>query len=211
MKKIFIQDKIMIALTLGMAMLGIAPHAIAVDRWVFSGGGGYTSSGDAQLHSVIGQPVTGFDSTGATYLSSGFLFEQTSGGPTPTPGPSDFGVRIDMPDMVHPGDPFWVTGLLDNSGPVREEVPVFFILDVYGLYWFWPDWTYYAPPENTEIDYLIRNIPNGTTELEVIPEILWPDTGTSTITELYFYGAFLTPDMIAIDGEWTARSWGYGP
>ncbi|MBN2054303.1 hypothetical protein JW905_05240 [bacterium] len=133
---------------------------------------------------------------------------------TPTPGPTGtipLGVRIDMPSAVHPGEQFWVTGWLDNPGPTAVTMPTFFILEVYRQYWFWPSWAWYAPPESTLIDYDRVDVPVGTTPLEVVPLITWPNTGTDAAWGLYFYGAFLNEDLNDIVGSWTVLEWGYGP
>lgn len=190
----------------GMVLfLVLTVPVMSTDRWVFGSGGGPVSTGSMQLDGTIGQPVIGLANNGAVELSSGFWFSPSSGGPT------SFGVQIDMPSTAHPFQPFWVNGLLINTGSPRTDVPTFFILDVYGQYWFWPGWRYYSPPEATEIDYDLLDVPSGTTTVHVIPEITWPDTGDDTVPGLYFYGAFLTPDLSAIDGDWSAREWGYSP
>jgi hypothetical protein len=178
--------------------------ALATDRWVFSGGGGRLEAGIVQLESVIGQPVVGRLEQGSTSLSAGFLFGQSAS------GPGSFGVTLDLPAMAHPGEPFWVTGNCTNSGDPRT-VNVFFLLDVYGVYWFWPSWVYFNPPESTGIDFRTQNIPSGDSEIEVLPEFIWPDTGDDTVTGLYFYGAFLNEMMNEVIGDWDAQSFGYGP
>ena len=50
------------------------------------------------------------------------------------------GVRISMPYNVMPGEEFRVRGYLDNPGEPLKNVPVFFVLDIYGGYWFWEDY-----------------------------------------------------------------------
>lgn len=142
--------------------------------------------------------------------------------PTPTPRPTvtpeptatpthALGVRIDMPGNVHPGEYFHVTGYLDNPGDAMEDVPTFFVLDVYGDFWFWPGWKHYAPPVATDIDFDYIDVPEGSTTVIVIPEFLWPDTGTQTVSGLWFYGAMLDPAMTGILGSMASQQWGYGP
>jgi len=131
----------------------------------------------------------------------------TAAPPTETPFPYPLGVRIDMPEMVHPGDDFWVTGYLDNPGDEIPAAPVFFILDVFGSYYFWPSWAHYPP----EVDFQYVFVPYGTTELTVIATFSWPDTGSAEATGLYFYGAMLNEDMTAVLGELAVAEWGYGP
>jgi hypothetical protein len=134
--------------------------------------------------------------------------------PTPVVTPTEepvYGVSIEMPRWVGSGEQFWVRGIFQNPGPPRSEVPTVFALEVYGEYWFWDDWEHYAPPEATGFDYVLVHVPMGTSEIAVVPEFVWPDTGEETMEGLRFYGAFLTPDLSAIDGRWSMVEWGYGP
>jgi len=124
--------------------------------------------------------------------------------------PPELGVQIHMPSMVYPGDFFSVTGLLGNPGPPIAEAAVFFILDVFGEMWFWDDWTYYAPPASEQIDYRMMEIPAGSTPVDVVAAIPWPDTGPGTVTGLYFHGAMLTPDLRSPIGAIASVEWGYG-
>ncbi|MGB4100145.1 MAG: hypothetical protein WBM02_12180 [bacterium] len=134
--------------------------------------------------------------------------------PTETPEPTPtypLGVRLNMPDMAHPGDDFYVTGYLDNPDEPLNKVPTFFILEVYGIFWFWPSWAYFDYPDYTDIDYELIYIPTGTTSITVIPTFTWPDTGQDVVTGLGFYGAMLNPEMSGILGELAVKEWGYGP
>ncbi|GEM_PF-5174167 len=133
---------------------------------------------------------------------------QATGTPTPSP---ELGVRIEMPEMVHPGESFGVTGYLDNPGDVLPETPVFFILQIDDAYWFWNDWTLWMPPKAEGIDFERMTVPTGTTEIIVIPAFIWPDTGSDSRTGLRFYGAMLTPDASSILGSMVMIEWGYGP
>ena len=126
-------------------------------------------------------------------------------------GIPELGVRIEMPEFISPGDPFNITGYLDNSFEPKQNIPVFFILDVYGSLWFWDDWTYYNPPEHPDYDFVMMDIPTGTTTLEVIPETTWPDTGDVHSAGLWMYGAMLDPDTGLILGDYAAVEWGFGP
>ncbi len=138
--------------------------------------------------------------------------------PSPTPGPTTtptpgypFGVRLDMPTFVSPGEDFWITAYLDNPGQPRNDVPLFLFLEAFESYWFWPGWTHYSPPNTSGIDYDMIYLPAGTSSVEALSLIQWPDTGDESVTGLFFYGAMLTQDMTAIEGEWSVVAWGYGP
>ena len=105
----------------------------------------------------------------------------------------------------------WVTGYLDNPDTPMDDVPVFFILDVYGEYWFWDDWTRFVPPDEGEIDFVVMDVPTGSREVIVIPAFEWPDTGPEPVTGLRFYGAMLNQAMDAIVGQYALVEWGFGP
>lgn len=130
--------------------------------------------------------------------------------PTPTATMS-LGVRIEMPEMAHPGELFGVRGFLDNPGAALLDIPVFFILQIDDSLWFWNDWTMWMPPDAGNIDFERMIVPRGLTSIAVVPEFIWPDTGTDHRMGLRFYGAMLTPDMLEILGSWTMVEWGYGP
>ena len=86
-----------------------------------------------------------------------------------------------------------------------------FILDVFGQFWFWPGWKHYAPPAADEIDFDYLDVPTGSTEVIVLPEFIWPDTGADVVSGLWFYGAMLDPGMSGIVGGMASEEWGYGP
>ncbi len=117
------------------------------------------------------------------------------------------GVEIDMPESIHPGDPFYVDGILNNPSQPIDEVPVFFILNIASEFWFWPTWI----SSETGFDFMSMNVPYGTTEIHVIDSITWPDTGTLTMDNLIFYGAMLELDFSAILGDFAEFHWRFGP
>ncbi|HPQ41749.1 MAG TPA: S8 family serine peptidase, partial [bacterium] len=151
-------------------------------------------------------------------------YDQDCDAPTPTPRPTatpqptatptqsiTLGVRLDMPDMAHPGQMFHITGYLDNPGDTMQNIPVFFILDVYGDLWFWPGWIHFKFPDHNDIDYRVMDVLTGSNEVIVLPEFTWPDTGSSSATGLNFYGAMLDEQMSGILGDMAYVTWGYGP
>jgi len=121
----------------------------------------------------------------------------------------EYGLRLEIPSWVHPGDEFFVSGYLDNPGSPRTEVPVFIVLDVYGELWFWPSWIYYT--ETEEIDYQMIDALTGSTFINIVSPFIWPETGAQEAGGLYFYGAILNSEMTDIEGNWAAVEWGYGP
>lgn len=149
-------------------------------------------------------PATGVVDIGAVEYYGAFPTATPTGGPTPS-----IGVTIDMPSYVVPDDPFWVTGTLHNTGVALGGIHVFFILDIYGEFWFWPCWEHYSPSDGTGFCFDTRDIPTGHTPVAVLPSFTWPDTG-SEMNGLYFYGAMLRPDLSAIIGDMATREWGFG-
>lgn len=125
---------------------------------------------------------------------------------TPTPTIS-LGVRIEMPHSVHPGDLFYVLGVLNNPTQPMNDVPVFFILNIASDYWFWPTWV----SGETGVDFNFVNVPVGSTSVQVIDSIPWPETGSLAMENLIFFGAMLKSDYSSILGEFAEVSWQFGP
>ncbi|MBN2056114.1 amidohydrolase family protein [bacterium] len=121
------------------------------------------------------------------------------------------GVRIDMPRYIRPGQTFHATGLVDNPSEPMADVPVCFVLDVFGEYWFWPGWIYHHPPDAVGFDYCAMDIATGTTAVEVIPAFSWPDTGNDSLSGIYLYGAMLNTEMNDLFGAMAIVEWGFGP
>ncbi|MCD4653078.1 hypothetical protein K8T06_04010 [bacterium] len=133
---------------------------------------------------------------------------------TPTPGkPDQLGVRLEISSTTtHPGDEFWLKGYLDNPEPsTLRSIPVIFMLDVFGYYYFWPTWPLYHPPESEDFDFRYMDVNPGTTTIEVIPAFSWPNTGDQNIVGLHFYGAMLNSDFSSILGDFAFVEWGYCP
>ena len=125
---------------------------------------------------------------------------------TPPPGLT-LGVEIDMPHSVHPGDLFFVDGILRNPSTPMENIPVFFILDIASEFWFWPSWINGA----MGADYRSMTILNGRTVIPVIDALTWPDTGNLVMNNLIFYGAMLDLDFSMILGDYAESHWQFGP
>jgi hypothetical protein len=146
-------------------------------------------------------------------LSSGiFATINTTPDPTPTPSGTSLKTRLELSgNPVHPFDIFWVKGFLDNPDAPLQQIPVVFILDIFQSYYFWPSWTLFDPPDHPDIDFLRLDIPTGTTPLNVIQPVEWPDTGQVQVSGLVFYGAMLSRDLNTVIGIPAIVEWGYGP
>ncbi len=132
---------------------------------------------------------------------------------SPTPSPPPLGVRIILStEYVRPGELFYVWAYLDNPGPsMLTDIPLFFMLGVYGEYWFWPSWSAGESPEQEGMDFQYRDIPPGSTFVNVLPAFAWPDTGTLEMTGLIFYGAMLDQSFAFVLGQPAIQVWGFGP
>ncbi|MBN1356168.1 right-handed parallel beta-helix repeat-containing protein [bacterium] len=130
--------------------------------------------------------------------------------PTATPPSGEIGIELTLPAWVRPFQDFWVAGIIYNGGPAVAGIPVVVVLDVLSSYWFWPCW---EPPGSGSppFCYGVMDIPTGNTNMDVLPLFEWPDTGSQTMSGLYFYGALMVPDFSAILGTWDAREFGFGP
>ncbi len=125
---------------------------------------------------------------------------------TPTPGPT--GVHLLMPSTRYStGDAFYLTAVLHNAGPSRNDVMLVVILDTGGDFYFWNTWS--ETPAGNLID-----LPSGSTEIPVIAPFIWPDTGSFSRTGLIFWAAMIDSDGSGILGGAegvTHMEFGFGP
>ncbi|MCD4654962.1 hypothetical protein K8T06_13630, partial [bacterium] len=78
---------------------------------------------------------------------------------------------------------------------------LFVILDVYGDLFFAPSFT-------QEMDAWSGPWIPGETQVEVLPEFNWPETGSSA-NGIYWYAALTIPDVSDIYGEWDMFEFGW--
>ncbi len=137
--------------------------------------------------------------------------------PTPTPTPTiiptstpicdETGVNLWMTSHeFSPGDPCVCHASVCNlTGSIIEGYPLFVVLDIFGSYFWGPDFT------ETFDSYLdeYQTFPEGTTEITVIPSFTWPDTGTSA-NGILFIAALTTPEISDIFGEMDTFEFGWG-
>ncbi len=90
-------------------------------------------------------------------------------GLSPAPAPA-LDLELQMPaDHYGPGDLFRLDLLVSNPGPGDlSGNPLFVVLDWHGIYFFAPGWT----PVPT---YYLRSFPVGTSAMNIIPELAWPE------------------------------------
>lgn len=125
--------------------------------------------------------------------------------PTGTPDCSELGVVLRMPSTYYqPGETCSLVAIVCNTTPTTlEGYPFFVILDVYGNYWFAPEWT-------QDFDYYDLVFEPGATPLIIIPEFVWPQ-GAGSATGIMFWSAVTDPLITQVVGTldyWTF-GWGY--
>ncbi|MBN1552098.1 hypothetical protein JW979_11535, partial [bacterium] len=130
---------------------------------------------------------------------------------TATPSKPACGIRLAMPVQVLPGDVWYVLGFLYNHSETEPVIHLFLVLQVSDMFWFWPAWTCYRPDQGTGLDFETRVLRKGTEVVRFVEPLIWPDTGSQSMTDLWFHGAMLNEDMSMLAGEMDSVSWGFGP
>ncbi|MGB3975807.1 MAG: hypothetical protein WBM02_09140 [bacterium] len=113
---------------------------------------------------------------------------------TPTPPCGVLGCRIEMPSkQFKTGDPCYCNVVICNpKEDVFNEVPIFVILDVYGLLFF--------APEFNDFSYLLEDIYPGETTYSIIPLFSWPENAGQA-SGLYFYAGMTNRLVTELFGE----------
>ncbi|MBN1355374.1 VCBS repeat-containing protein [bacterium] len=125
----------------------------------------------------------------------------------PSPSPTSVtGVRLEMPsEYFSHGNTCWLTAFLGNGeGVPMDDVPLFVILDIYGMFWFWDDWT-------QAVDYKRVELPVQGATHTIIPDFIWPDTGDQTLSGIVFWSAITDETITSILGEIGKWTFGFGP
>ena len=82
----------------------------------------------------------------------------------------------------------------------HTDVPVFVILDVYGMMFFAPSFGAF--------DYYLDPIPPGMSTIEVLPSFQWP-SGAGEAHGINFYAAMTNPEMTALLGDMDICTFGW--
>lgn len=144
----------------------------------------------------------------------------TGGQMTPTPSPSPSGstptatptsstcdelkADIWMPsNFFHPGDVCAVEVRICNpSVATYHDVPLFVILDVYGNYYFAPDFSSFAY-------YTLEDVASGQTTLSILSQFNWPD-GAGIAENINWYAGMTNKDQTQLFGNYGFFSFGWG-
>ncbi|MBN2056210.1 hypothetical protein JW905_14895, partial [bacterium] len=86
---------------------------------------------------------------------------------TATPVPGEFTLNLSINDIVfEAGDVFLLQCEMRNEGPTIM-VDLLVVLDYFGSYWFYPDWT-------TDADWVTHQMGQGTHYTEEVLNFVWP-------------------------------------
>ena len=142
------------------------------------------------------------------YVDDVGIYKAVPDTPTPTPGPGQLGVEISLPsNFVHPFDTFYIDGYVNVPTDPLVDVNLAFVLDVYGTYFFWPSWSRYPT-----LDWqYYSSFGVGKWYIKVLPTFIWPDTGTSSASNLVLYGMLLDYEVTHVIGNIASVTFGYGP
>jgi hypothetical protein len=121
---------------------------------------------------------------------------------TPTEPSGDISIDLDLnQDRYTAGDNFLLRCICVNPGP-DISVEEYIVLDVYGLYFFWPGWT--ASP-----DFRGYVLTTGSGQYEEILKFEWPEGHFGETAGLYFYAALLDAASHSLLGTYDAVEFGY--
>lgn len=117
------------------------------------------------------------------------------------------GVSIWMPSRrFSPGETFSMHLNIMNPWEPLLQTPVFVVLECTGAFWCAPGWTDLF----SEMDYFTLDIPVGSSRLEVVPPMPWPEIQGS-MDGLCIYAAMTDPSMTEILGNLDLWYFGYHP
>jgi hypothetical protein len=114
--------------------------------------------------------------------------------PTNTPECTVLGCEVYMPsdDFVEGDDCYCDVYVCNPGDDTYPDVPVFVILDVYGLYFFAPSFS--------DFDFYTKTIEPGEMTISVLPSFPWPG-GVGTASGILWYAAMTDQNMTQLFGE----------
>jgi hypothetical protein len=121
---------------------------------------------------------------------------------TPVPDCTELGCRVFMPsDDYTAGDECYCEVYVCNTDDsAYNDIPVFVILDVYGMVFFAPSFS--------DFDYYSDPIPPGLTTIPVLPVFTWPDNAGTT-SGITWYAAMTNPDISDLHGTLGTFTFGW--
>ncbi len=123
--------------------------------------------------------------------------------PTPQFSPTPFiGISIETNKSYYkPGDNFELTTEI-HIGPENVELDEYIVLDVFGQYWFWPNWS-------QQLDKKTRSFNANDILKEVILSFQWPSNSGSA-QGITFWAALVYANTIDIYGNYSYTQFGFG-
>jgi hypothetical protein len=126
------------------------------------------------------------------------------GTPTHTPEPdcTELGCDVYMPlETFGAGDECYCEVYVCNTDETTyTDIPVFVILDVYGMYFFAPSFG--------DFDYYDDPIPPGLTTINVLPPFTWPDD-VGSASGIIWYAAMTNPEITELHGKLGTFTFGW--
>jgi len=100
-----------------------------------------------------------------------------------------------------PGDPCSCTASIWNPGPaVLTGCPLLVILDVYGQYFFAPDFN--------DFSYYEKTFEPGLTDVSIVDEFMWPE-GSGSATGIMWYGLLMDSTFSNMIGAYGIFEFGW--
>lgn len=123
--------------------------------------------------------------------------------PSATPACDTLGCSVDMPTQYYTaGTSCWCrVSVCNTTNETFTDVPVFVVLDVYGMILFAPGFT--------EFDQYLMELEPGQTVIEVLPEFTWP-AGAGSAGNIIWYAAMTDPGITELFGDYGVFTFGWG-
>ncbi|MBN2055666.1 redoxin domain-containing protein [bacterium] len=125
--------------------------------------------------------------------------------PSPTPDPmfEEISLEFTISDTYFQENDTFLLSATMNSANVPTIVDFYAVLDVYGLYFFYPAWSETLTAERL-------TVPAGMTGKDILGPFSWPPVD-GMLTNLGFYGILTGPDDFTILSTLAFVEFGYGP
>ncbi|MBN2053472.1 hypothetical protein JW905_01035 [bacterium] len=121
---------------------------------------------------------------------------------TPTPAPPSTTLELTLNQFYYrSGERFLLQLTTINSRPVIRDL--YIVLDVFGHYWFWPDWVDFP-----DIDYQRRTIAAGTGS-ETILDFNWP-ANAGEASGIFFWTILTEPGTYTFASNIDSVAFSYG-
>ncbi len=123
--------------------------------------------------------------------------------PSPTPQTEPVSVMLWMPsNFYYPNDVCSCNVFFENPNQIQyENIPLFVVLEVFGEYYFAPDFS--------EFNYYEIDLTPGTGGFTVVEEFLWPENAGSARNIMWF-AAFTNYEITDVRGIMDSWTFGWG-